>query len=323
MDNFTHTLTGVLLSRVGLNRISPHATLLMVIAANAPDFDAAAIVAGPAAYLHFHRGPLHSFVAMPVLALLVVALVRLFVRKRFSWPRAFLVSLIGVASNPLFDYANTYGLRLLWPFSTQWMHGDFIPLLDPWILVLLVAAIFVPWLLGLVSSDIGAKKGTGRGLAVFVLCLIVVYGFGRYLLHDRAVAVLESRVYQGQAPLRVGAFPVFGNPFRWTGVVEGRDFFELLPGLNLLGEFDPSAGAVYYKPEPRPEIDKARNTEAFRVFLEFSQWTLWRVAPAPDPENAVQVEALDLRFGTPEQPHFAASSVFDGSGRLVNSALHF
>jgi hypothetical protein len=106
-------------------------------------------------------------------------------------------------------------------------------------------------------------------------------------------------------------------------VVEGRDFFQIFPDLNLAQEFDPSAGAVYYKPQASPEIDKARDTDSFRVFLEFSQWTLWRVAPVSDPENAVQVEALDLRFGTPDQPHFTARALFDGSGHLITSALHF
>jgi len=323
MDSLTHTLTGLVLSRAGLNRVSPHATLLLLVAVNVADLDMAAVLAGPAAYLHYHRGPSHSLAAMPLLALLVVALVRLFVRQRFSWGRACLVSLIGVASNPLFDYTNTYGVRLLWPFSARWLHADFIPILDPWILVLLVAAFFVPWLSGLVSSEIGAKKGTGRGMAVFVLCVIALYGFGRYLLHERAVAMLDSRLYQKQAPLRVGAFPTLGNPFRWTGVVEGRDFFQIFPDLNLAQEFDPSAGDVYYKPQARPEIDKARETDSFRVFLEFSQWTLWRVAPVPTPENGTQVEALDLRFGTPERPHFTARSVFDRSGRLLSSVLGF
>lgn len=323
MDNLTHTLTGVVLSRAGLNRISPHATLLLVVAVNVADLDMATALGGFAAALHYHRGPSHSLAAMPVLALLVVALVRLLLRKRFAWPRAWLVSLVGVASNPLLDYTNTYGVKLLWPFSSQWLHADFIPILDPWILVLLAGALFVPWLLDLVSSDIGAKKGTGRGTAVFVLCVIALYGFGRYLLHDRAVAMLDSRLYENQAPLRVGAFPTLANPFRWTGVVEGREFFRVLPDLNLLEEFYPSSGAVYYKPEPRPEIDKARDTAAFRVFLEFSQWTLWRVAPVPDPQNGVQVEALDLRFGSPGQSHFAATSVLDGSGRLLSSALRF
>jgi inner membrane protein len=323
VDNLTHTLIGLVLSRAGLNRITPHATLLLVVAANAADIDAAAGLAGLGAFLRYHRGPWHSFVAMPVLALLVVALVRFAFRKRLSWPHAFLVSLIGVASNPLSDLTNTYGVQLLWPFSTRWMHADFIPILDPWILVALTGALLIPWFAGLVNSDIGAKKGTGRGAAIFFLCVIAFYGFGRYLLHDRAVAILDARLYQSQAPLRVGAFPALGNPFRWTGVVEGMGFFQVLPDFNLREEFDPSAGSVYYKPEARPEIDKARDTAAFRDFLEFSQWTLWRVAPVSDPENGVQVQAVDLRFGTSERSRFAATAVFDGSGRLLNSELRF
>ena len=47
---------------------------------------------------------------------------------------------------------------------------------------------------------------------------------------------------------------------------------------------------------------------------------MWRVAPVSDPENGVQVEALDLRFGTPDQPHFTARAIFDGSGQLL---MHF
>ena len=39
MDNLTHTLTGVLLARAGLNRLTPRAMLIVIIAANVPDFD--------------------------------------------------------------------------------------------------------------------------------------------------------------------------------------------------------------------------------------------------------------------------------------------
>ena len=39
MDNITHSLTGLMLSRAGLNRISPEATWVLLLAANAPDID--------------------------------------------------------------------------------------------------------------------------------------------------------------------------------------------------------------------------------------------------------------------------------------------
>jgi hypothetical protein len=46
--------------------------------------------------------------------------------------------------------------------------------------------------------------------------------------------------------------------------------------VNLLGDFDPSAGRVLYKPEPEPReavaMEAARRTEAFKVFLDFSQF---------------------------------------------------
>ena len=87
MDNITHTLTGVMLSRAGLNRLSPHATLLLVVGANAPDLDVVSAIAGSSAYLQYHRGPSHSLVAIPVLALLVTA-ARLVVQAQEVLPGA-------------------------------------------------------------------------------------------------------------------------------------------------------------------------------------------------------------------------------------------
>ena len=39
MDNLTHTLTGLALSRAGLNRYYARAGLVLMLAANAPDID--------------------------------------------------------------------------------------------------------------------------------------------------------------------------------------------------------------------------------------------------------------------------------------------
>ncbi len=320
MDNITHTLSGVILSRAGLNRLSPHATLLLVAAVNAPDLDVLTEFMGWGG--SYHRGPSHSLVAMPLLALLVTGVVGLFRRQYFSWGRAYMVSLIGVASNPVFDLANSYGVRVLWPFSSRWIHADFVPIVDPWIWLLLLLGLVAPWFSRLVSSEIGAKSGSGRGAALFVLCLVCCYCFGRYLLHERAVAVLDSHMYQGEAPLRVGAMPSLANPFRWTGLVEGKEFFETYPEMNLPEGFDPSAGVVYYKPALGPEIARARETGPFRAFLDFAQWPLWRVTPLPGPESGVTVELTDLRFGPPGGAHFGVSARLDASGRVMEAVPH-
>ena len=302
MDNLTHTLTAVLLSRAGLNRLSPHAAWLLVAGANAADLDVISGLSGQAAYLQYHRGPTHSLVAMPVLALLVTLLVRFFRRRGFSWGKAYLVALIGVASNPLLDLANPYGVRILWPFSSRWVNFDFLAIFDVWIWLLLGAGIAVPWLLHAVSREIGAEAGSGRGMAIFVLCLAILYGGAKFVLHERAVAVLDARMYQGQVPLRVAAMPSAVNPFRWVGLVEGRGFTGMYPGLNLLEDFDPSSGEIHYKPEWTPR------SEPFRSFLEFAQWPVWKLTPLPEPEGAVQVELSDLRFGPPGSSRFSVTA---------------
>jgi inner membrane protein len=322
MDNLTHTLTAVMLSRAGLNRLSPHATALIVLAANAPDLDILSGLAGPAAELQYHRGPTHSLVGLPIVAILVTVLVRLVMRKNFSWGRVYLLSLAGVASNALFDLTNMYGVRLLWPFSERWFNADFIPIVDVWIWLLLGLGLVAPLVSRMVSSEIGAKAGKGQSTAIVVLCLLALFGFVRYVQHERAVAVLDSRIYQGQAPLRVAAMPSFVNPLRWTGLVEGREFFEVFPSLDLLSDFDPASGNVYYKPEPNPELARARELPAFRAFLSFAQWPLWSVSPAAEPEGGVIVKVVDLRFGA-SQSHFAVSATLDASGRVTQPSVRF
>jgi inner membrane protein len=323
MDNVTHTLTGLMLSRAGLNRISPQATGILLLAANAPDIDVVSGFGGSVNYLHYHRGLTHSLVMMPILALLPVLVLRFATRKPIIWKTAWLVSLIGVASHVLMDWTNVYGVRLLLPFSGEWFNADITSIIDVWIWLALLLGLIGPFLSRLVSSEIGAKPSTGRGMAIFVVGFLLFYSFGRYVLHQRAVATLDSRLYQSEVPLRVAAIPTPANPLRWTGLVEGREFYEVHQGMNLLRQFDPTAGKVFYKLEPSPPVAAARTTETFRVFLAFSQWPLWRATPLPLPENGILVEAMDLRFGAPPHPRFVASAILNGSLHVEKAWFEF
>ena len=86
MDNLTHTLTGLMLSRAGLNRLSPHASVIAMVAANFPDADGVVRLGGTSLdYLDVHRGWTHTFVASPVVAACVVGLVAAVARKRLPW----------------------------------------------------------------------------------------------------------------------------------------------------------------------------------------------------------------------------------------------
>jgi inner membrane protein len=326
MDPLTHTLTGLALSRAGLKRFGVYATPVLLLAANAPDIDIVAAFGGTASYLHYHRHITHAFLMVPLLAALPLLVVRLFARKPFDWKSMYLVSCLGVLSHPLLDWTNVYGVRFLLPFSSHWYRLDIMSLPDFWILGALLVAACAPWFSRLVSSEIGARSGTGRGWAIATLCFMVLFGFGRYLMHERAVAVLDSRLYDNAVPLRVAALPGPMNPFRWRGLVQ-TDTFYSVNDVNLLSEFDPTAGSILYFPELGPRekaaAAAARRTEAFQVFLDFSQFPFWRFMAAGSPENAIRVEAMDLRFGSPSHPHFVAHAVVDSAGRVLESGFSF
>jgi inner membrane protein len=326
MDPLTHTLTGLALSRAGLNRFSAYATPVLLLAANAADIDIVTAPWGAVNYLHYHRHITHAFVTIPLMALLAVLVVRPFARKPFPWKTAYLVALVGAASHPLLDWMNVYGVRFLLPFSKKWYALDIASLPDFWMLGMLLLAAVAPWFSRLVSSEIGARSGTGRGWAITALGFIVLFAFARYLLHERAVAELDARLYAGAAPTQVAALPGPINPFRWRGLVETESSWRVFD-VNLLGEFDPTAGRILYKPEPDARqaaaAAAARRTEAFRVFLDFSRYPYWRFDPVDQPENGIRVEVMDLRFGLPPRGGFVASALVDQNGRVVESGFRY
>ncbi len=180
MDNLTHSLTGLMLSHAGLNRFYPRATLVLVLSANIPDIDFVAIVGGPLYYFEQHRGITHSVAAAPVMALLAVLITCAIARSMQGWLVAWALALIGVASHLLLDWTNVYGIRLLYPFSSQWFHLDLINLFDLLVWAVLLLAWIGPLMGKLVSGEIGAKPGTGRGLAIFALSFFLIYDFGRF-----------------------------------------------------------------------------------------------------------------------------------------------
>jgi inner membrane protein len=326
MDPLTHTAVGLFLGRAGLKRFTPLATPILLLAANAPDIDIVSAAGGSLAYLHYHRHFTHSLLALPLMALLPVAVVAAFGRKKIRWGGALFIAAIAVGSHLLLDYTNVYGIRLLLPFSAEWLRLDLTSVVDLWIWAIILIGVAGPFLGRLVGSEI-ASGGTrtrhhGRGFAIAALLFLLIYNCGRGVLHSRAVAVLDARIYNDSEPLRVAALPGPANPLRWRGLVETSDFWAL-EDVNLAGMFDPTRAAIYHKPEADPAIDAARRTPTFQEFLRFSQFLFWRVSPYPDMENAKLVEALDLRFGTPLEPGFMASAVVDSNLRVVRTSFRW
>lgn len=154
MDNLTHALAGAALSKTGLERTTPLATATLVVAANAPDIDVLAYLGGPYLALAVRRGVSHGLPAMVVLPFVVAGAMLLWdrlVRRRRdpdAPPAGFLpllgLSAVGLLTHPVLDWTNTYGLRWLLPLDGTWSYGDALFIIDPWLWLLLAAAVFVP-----------------------------------------------------------------------------------------------------------------------------------------------------------------------------------
>ena len=323
MDPLTHTATGLFLSRAGLNRWTPLATPILLLAANAPDIDIVTLAGGPLNYLHYHRHLTHALAAVPVMALLPVLLVRALARKPVRWLGAWLASAVAVLVHLLLDLTNVYGIRLWLPFSAQWLQGDLTAIVDLWIWAIFLLALAGPFIARLVGSEIASgaarERHHGRGFAIFALLFLLLYTGVRIALHSRAVAVLDARVYQEEAPLRVAAFPDPANPWRWRGLVETRGFFAAEDVSLPATDFDPTRASIFHKPEADRALDEARRSHAFQEFLRFAQFPYWRVSPVPDPEGGKLVQVMDLRFGTPRAPAFLVSAVLSARLQVVDT----
>lgn len=153
MDNLTHSLVGLAAAKAGLDRLSPGATTLCVLAANAPDSDLVVLVFGGRwAFLHHHRGITHSIVGCIVLALALPLMFHagdwLLARWRQRESRTRLTgllvaSILATATHPLLDWMNNYGVRPLLPWNPKWFYGDFVFIIDPFLWIVLGGAAFL------------------------------------------------------------------------------------------------------------------------------------------------------------------------------------
>jgi inner membrane protein len=302
--------------------VTSHATAILLLAANAPDIDVVSAAGGSLSYLHYHHHLTHSLLMAPVMALLPVLVVRLATRKPIAWVMAYFVSLVGVASHLALDLTNMYGVRLLLPFSERWLRLDLNSIVDPWILAALLLSLIAPALSRLVAGEIGAPKPAGRTAALLALAFVLLYDGTRAVIHQRAVAILDSRIYLGSPPLRTAAFPDMFDPFLWHGLVE-ESRFDALFDLDVRKPFDPTTGPFFYRAEDSPALRLAAETKPFRVFQTFAQYPFWTVTPLSDPPNGLRVKLSDMRFGTPRRGGFRAIAILDAQLRVVSSWFSF
>jgi inner membrane protein len=302
MDNLCHTLAGAAIGEAGARKWTPLATAALIIGANLPDVDVLAYAAGPVAALGFRRGWTHGVLALAlwpfVLTGLLMAWDRLVRRRRNPAaepvrPRALLaVAAVALVSHPLLDFMNTYGVRFLMPFSGRWFYGDAWFIVDPYVWLALLAAI---WL-----SVRARRRGTAHPHrpARVALAAITAYGVlmaGASAWAERHIARRLS-ADQGVEGVGVVMSPAPGNPLRWAPIVTladgytvGRWEWRRLPHLR-------GPWSTWRTNALEPWAQAAAATGAGRTFLSWSRLPLFVRGGTPECPQPGTVCIGDARY---------------------------
>lgn len=334
MDNLTHTLFAATLARTPLGRAGRGSTAALLIASNAPDIDIVTTTGGSVSYLQWHRGPTHGLLGVVGLGLLTAAVVwasdRFVVSRRGatpgptgSFPALAAVSMIAVACHIVMDLPTSYGTRLLSPFDWHWYAFDWLPIIDLYLIAVLV--------LGLLFGSL-ARTSARRMTTLALVLMGVNYGLRGFAHHqalERAAAVFGPRLpppCRPDAPLWRGpldvwpterpdveklsrpcligfaAMPSFASPFRWRVIAQMSNAYEL-HDLDLLDAplgADGDGGDRMWRTSLRypnvwtPAVIEAARTRTAQVFLGFSRFPSAR--SFVDPTGAATVRWSDMRF---------------------------
>lgn len=194
MDNLTHSLVGLTAAKAGLEKLSPGATVVCLLAANSPDSDIIVLAFGDRwDFLQHHRGITHAIVGVIGLAILLPLIVH-FVDRAWSRFRdqpaktklkgLMLASFVVSATHPLLDWTNNYGIRFLLPWSQKWSYGDLVFIVDPYLWLVLGGASF------LLTARTKVLKFSWAVIAAVLTFLIVASPRGGNLPNPRLIALL-------------------------------------------------------------------------------------------------------------------------------------
>jgi len=316
MDNVCHTLVGAALAEAGLRKKTPLATATLLIGANIADVDGILYwLNRPVEALGFRRGWTHGVLADAVwpfvLAGLMLAWDR-WARRRFhperppAAPRALvLLGLVAVLTHPLLDLCNTYGVRLLMPFSGHWFHGDTLFIIDPWMWL----ALGLGWLVAFRLRRRGAARPEWPARAALTLTTTYVLAMAASNLVARGI-VRRAAEAEGGPP--VGALMISPqplDPFTRAVVMERGAVYEL-------GSFDWLRRPQYRRVGPLvqrftgADVPEARAAAAAdsrgRTFLGWARFPVYEVLREP---AGYEVLLADARYTLSGRARFGAVAI--------------
>lgn len=177
MDPITHGITGALIGK-GFFSKQAHRTAIFAATLGAvfPDVDVFydAISRDPLGIIKYHRNITHSFVCLPIFALLLAALTRWAAhRMKLESPNFWLLTTIygiGIASHIVLDAMTSFGTRIWAPVSEERVAWDFLFIID----FTFTAIVLLPQVVAWIYAD--STKNRLRAVSMWMLFTLAAIG---------------------------------------------------------------------------------------------------------------------------------------------------
>ncbi len=232
MDTITHSLLGAVVVRAvfpagkSTHALTDRQRMLVGAVAGAfPDIDYVMSWVDPMVYLTlWHRSITHSFIVLPLWALLVGVTLAFIFHRRAEWRFVALLAAVAVVSHIFADLITVYGTQIFAPLSGWRASIGTTFVIDPWFTLIV--------LVGVVA---GIRKQAG---AVPVISLAVL---GAYLvfqadLRRQALAIAGTYMLQDAADVRLAALPQPFSSFNWKIIANRGDRYDVAY-VNLAGGY--------------------------------------------------------------------------------------
>ena len=318
MDTLTHALSGALIARATAPTPGTPDTIplarrvgLGFLAAALPDLDVVTSWISPLSYIYYHRGVTHSFIMLPLWALLLACACALIWRRGPPWRAYVGVFAWGIGIHIVGDLITSFGTMIFAPLSDARYAFSTTFIIDLWFTGIILA--------GLAAA---AAWRRSRVPALAGLAILAGYVTLQYALQQRAIdfgiAYAQAQKLNGT---RVAAQPRPVSPFNWMVLVDdGERYHYSLVNLwrDRPAEVPRDAGFIARLSAPYLPLDQAiwnvaprygtapKETRIAREAwveprLEFFRWfaaypVVYKVQHG-NPELCVWFQ--DLRFFTP------------------------
>jgi inner membrane protein len=282
MDNLCHTLAGAALGDAGLKRQSRLSMVTLMVASNLPDVDVAVFATDTLA-MSFRRGWTHGVLAMAVLPALLVAVIVAADRMLRRQPSRglplnvrwlLILAYLGTWLHVFMDFLNTYGVRLLMPFSGRWFYGDALYIIDPLMYLFLGGGILIGRLRR--GRRVESEPWTSARAGVALAAVYVVLMIGSNLW---ARSVVRSGLGRAGTPdARFMVTPVLGHPLRREVIVDtGQRYEKGFVWFDPAPHFRPAGYGVPINAGDPAVVRAVETSSRFRSYLGWSRFPFFVV----------------------------------------------